>query len=333
SAQSHYATRGKRKVYPITMHLAKTAVANALIDGWKSVELCQAYIPLSIYAVPARRIATGLNLHILPPKKPTTEQQELEMLNRTQIWIICFNIDKSIAMQFGKPSTLKKDFTLMIGISHLTLEHDRLLTNCRQEWAEPFERTTPTPPASSASNFFHYSPAHLCFVALQLHQLREARHVLFWVPKAWRAPRPSSRFSSIPWSQQVTYVLHQMVPETLGHFALSKTNVEIVYFIFAAFASAFILKLLCPECSRFITQGLETEVCQVIKRLIATIGSPQIAIDECHTLKLYSRFLESLLAKHKRDGTAQGCMLQQGPPPRQMQTGSKHNPIVTIAQC
>ncbi|KAI9507058.1 hypothetical protein F5148DRAFT_161043 [Russula earlei] len=46
---------GKRKVYPIAMHLAKTAVANALIDGWKSVELCQAYIPLSIYAVPARR--------------------------------------------------------------------------------------------------------------------------------------------------------------------------------------------------------------------------------------------------------------------------------------
>ncbi|KAI9460102.1 hypothetical protein F5148DRAFT_1217696, partial [Russula earlei] len=90
------------------------------------------------------------------------------------------------------------------------------------------------------------------------------------------------------------------------------------YFVFAAFASAFMLKLLRPECLRFITPGLETEVYQVIERLIATIGSPQIAIDEYHTPKLYSRFLASLLAKHKCDGTAQGCMPHQGPPPQQM---------------
>ena len=37
------------------MHFAKSAAANALVDGWKSVELCQAYILMSIYAVPARR--------------------------------------------------------------------------------------------------------------------------------------------------------------------------------------------------------------------------------------------------------------------------------------
>ena len=37
------------------MHFARHAAANALIDGWKSVELCQAYILLSTYGVPARR--------------------------------------------------------------------------------------------------------------------------------------------------------------------------------------------------------------------------------------------------------------------------------------
>ncbi|KAI9510998.1 hypothetical protein F5148DRAFT_1174567, partial [Russula earlei] len=52
-------------------------------------------------------------------------------------------------------------------------------------------------------------------------------------------------------------------------------------------------------------------VYKVIKCLIATIASPQIAIDERHTPKLYSCFLESLL----------GRMPQQGPPPQQMQTG------------
>jgi len=94
------------------------------------------------------------------------------------------------------------------------------------------------------------------------------------------------------------------------------------YFVFAAFASAFMLKLLRPECSRFITPGLEAEIYQVIERLINTIGSPQIAIDERHTPMLYSRFLASLLAKHKRDGAARGRMPQQGPPTQQPQTGS-----------
>ena len=45
----------KPEVYPIAMHFAKSAASSALIDGWKSVELCQAYILMSIYAVPARR--------------------------------------------------------------------------------------------------------------------------------------------------------------------------------------------------------------------------------------------------------------------------------------
>ena len=83
-----------------------------------------------------------------------------------------------------------------------------------------------------------------------------------------------------------------------------------------------LLQLLRPECSRFITPGLDTEIYQVIERLINTIGSPQIAIDERHTPKLYSRFLASLLAKHKRDGASIGRMHQQGPPTQQVQTGS-----------
>ena len=45
----------KSEIYPIAMHFAKHSAANALIDGWKSVELCQAYILMSVYAVPAKR--------------------------------------------------------------------------------------------------------------------------------------------------------------------------------------------------------------------------------------------------------------------------------------
>jgi hypothetical protein len=108
------------------MHFAKHSAANALIEGWKSVELCQAYILLSIYAVPARkweedrswlytglaiRLATDLNLHQVPSSKALkgNERQERELLNRTRVWMICFNLDRSSATQYGKPPTIKAD--------------------------------------------------------------------------------------------------------------------------------------------------------------------------------------------------------------------------------
>lgn len=136
----------KPEVYPIAMHFSQKASADALICNHKHVEMCQAYILMSNYSVPTRRFeedpswmytgiairyarlvqiathvstilmrshifrtATDLNLHRLPPKKPQTEQQELEMLNHVRTWINCCNLDKSMATQFGKPSTLKED--------------------------------------------------------------------------------------------------------------------------------------------------------------------------------------------------------------------------------
>ena len=49
----------------------------------------------------------------------------------------------------------------------------------------------------------------------------------------------------------------------------------------------------------------------LIGRLIQTLSSPEIAIDDRHTPRLYARFLAGLL-RHRRDGTAGH---RQGPPP------------------
>ncbi|KAF7798317.1 hypothetical protein EIP86_009538 [Pleurotus ostreatoroseus] len=121
-ASRYYAD--KSEIYPIAMHFAKHAAANALITGWKSVELAQAYILMSVYGVPARRweedrgwlytglatrIATDLNLHHVPPFKPTSERQEREFINKIRVWLNCYNMDRSTATQFGKPSTIKED--------------------------------------------------------------------------------------------------------------------------------------------------------------------------------------------------------------------------------
>ncbi|KAG8736497.1 hypothetical protein FRC11_002610, partial [Ceratobasidium sp. 423] len=102
---SRYYTK-RPELYTIAMHFAKQSAATALIDGWKSVELVQAYILMSVYPVPARRweedrtwlylglairMATDLNLHLPWQGKATGEAHEREILNRTRTWLICFN--------------------------------------------------------------------------------------------------------------------------------------------------------------------------------------------------------------------------------------------------
>ncbi|KAI9509845.1 hypothetical protein F5148DRAFT_1282500 [Russula earlei] len=192
------------------------------------------------------------------------------------------------------------------------------------EWAERFERDLDLSDAACEFRvkllLFYTNYARLVMFSFELQNAFqrgfEANDEVFFTRV--RDSTPSCIVGVTPVffkSLESAKTVVTMERETLGHFALSKTNVEIGYFVFAAFALAFMLKLLRPECSRFIIPGLETEVYQVIERLIAMIGSPQIAIDERHTPKFYSRFLPSLLAKRKRDGTAQGRMPRQGPPP------------------
>ena len=46
--------------------------------------------------------------------------------------------------------------------------------------------------------------------------------------------------------------------------------------------------------------GREQQITQLVQRLIDLLGSDEVAIDNRHTPKLYSRFLTDVLAKHKR---------------------------------
>ena len=62
-----------------------------------------------LYIGLAIRLATDLNLFQASTTRATNEQHEKEILNRTRVWLICFNLDRSTATQFGKPSTIKED--------------------------------------------------------------------------------------------------------------------------------------------------------------------------------------------------------------------------------
>jgi hypothetical protein len=45
----------RAEIHSIAMHFARSEAASALVHGWKSVELCQAYILMAIYGTPAKR--------------------------------------------------------------------------------------------------------------------------------------------------------------------------------------------------------------------------------------------------------------------------------------
>lgn len=112
------------ELYQQAMHYAQLAAGNALIGGQKNVEMCIAFILLSLYPVPfkrwedsrsylylglAIRIASELNLHIPPTAKPQNEFHAREQLNRTRVWLNCFNLDRSTSSQYGKRPIISND--------------------------------------------------------------------------------------------------------------------------------------------------------------------------------------------------------------------------------
>ncbi|KAH9886688.1 hypothetical protein C8Q73DRAFT_748860 [Cubamyces lactineus] len=123
---SRYYTE-KPHIYGMAIHFAKAAAANTIIDGWKTVEMCQAFALWSVYNPPARRweedrawcytgiafrLATELNLSRIPEGDPVDERQEREILNRTRMWLMCYIMDRCLSIQSGKAWMVQEDHTV-----------------------------------------------------------------------------------------------------------------------------------------------------------------------------------------------------------------------------
>ncbi|KAF8966133.1 fungal-specific transcription factor domain-containing protein [Flammula alnicola] len=365
----------KSEIYPIAMHFAKHSAANALIDGWKSVELCQAYILMSIYAVPARRweedrswlytglairIATDLNLHQVSTAKPQSENQEREILNKTRVWMICFNLDRSTATQFGKPSTIKEDYIVRnakdwykksqynlnhdvhlcgysallqivakfhdeifsdpssptglnkkVDFRNVTLTHDAHLTRYHEEWSKRFkDDSDPNDPSCAF---------RCCLLPFLVGYSRLVMFSFGFQQAYQRGFKDGDSLFFNTCLDAAKSVIENMIDSLAptGYMRYAPDG----HFVFASFASAFLLKLLRPEFSSFLVKVQENEIFDLIGRLIQTLSSPKIAIDDRHTPKLYARFLAGLLSRHRRDGATLG-RLQTNPPPQNQIIGS-----------
>ncbi|KAH7879353.1 fungal-specific transcription factor domain-containing protein [Lentinula edodes] len=375
---SRYYTE-KSEIYPIAMHFAKHSAANALIDGWKTVELCQAYILMSIYAVPAKRweedrswlytglairIATDLNLHQASATKPQNEKQEREMLNRIRVWMICFNLDRSTATQFGKPSTIKEDYIMRnsqdwykkhkynhpydvhlcgytallrivarfhddifsdpnspsglnkhVDFRGVTLEHDKKLTTYHKEWEKRFNDALQPDDRGSAFR---------CLLLPFLVGYSRLVMFSFGFQQGYQRGRiqPGDIFFT-KCLEAAKSVIRNMIEKLApsGYMRFSADG----HFTFASFASAFLMKLLRPEFQHLLSKEEENDIFNLIGRLIQTLSSPAIAIDDRHTPKLYARFLAGLLSKHRRDGATVGRLQAQPNPTQQMNNVHQHS--------
>ena len=52
------------------------------------------------------RMAMDLNLHIRSTIKPKDPLHARELLNRTRVWLNCYNVDRSIGTQYGRGATI-----------------------------------------------------------------------------------------------------------------------------------------------------------------------------------------------------------------------------------
>ncbi|CAG7849352.1 SubName: Full=Uncharacterized protein {ECO:0000313/EMBL:CCA78067.1} [Serendipita indica DSM 11827] len=99
--------------------------------GYKSVEIVQAYLLLSLWGSPveryehdrtwmllgmAIRMATDLNLHRkntrIKTDTPEGRAREVEIRNRERTWLLCFVLDRSFSAQMGKPNVIKEDYII-----------------------------------------------------------------------------------------------------------------------------------------------------------------------------------------------------------------------------
>ncbi|TFK93973.1 hypothetical protein K466DRAFT_593952 [Polyporus arcularius HHB13444] len=342
------------ELYQQAMNCARLAGGSTLIGGQKSVETVAAYILLALYPVPARkweedrcwvylglaiRIATDINLHHPHTARPQNEQHAREMLNRTRLWLNCFNVDRSMASQYGKAPIISNTdyvanhsefwyksspynipdidihlcgynaelkvladyrFTIFSDPEHpvglnknldVTVEASRTddqLARLWETWAARMREENNNSPV------FQFR-MHLLKVAISYARMTALafafQHAFGRDPSQgfsdtffWRCLRASKDLIR-------TLVDNIGVPE-LRIYLRHGPDSECV---FVTFTCAFLIKLLSPRFATYIPRETRVEIRSMVEEVSDFLGSPDIAIDDRHGPKMYSRFLKGLL--------------------------------------
>ncbi|QRV95926.1 Fungal specific transcription factor domain [Ceratobasidium sp. AG-Ba] len=358
--------RKRPELYTIAMHFAKQSAATALIDGWKSVELVQAYILMSVYPVPARRweedrtwlylglairMATDLNLHLPWQGKATGEAHEREILNRTRTWLICFNLDRSGATQFGRPPTIREDYIIRKSQDwykrseynltmdvHLTA-YTRLLRIVARFLANVYSDSNSPTALNKSLDFMTVTTAS----DEELMAYERETQEQFEKESDHNDSACEYRCHLLPFLSNYSRLVifsfgyQQAFQRGLQHGKVFfdkcyKAASEVVriaievlapsgrlmyapdgHFVFISFAAAFLLKMLRPQFAAALEPTQSSRIIQIVTRLADVLASDKVAIDDRHSPRLYSRFLSGLIAKQNQNGMMLSKPLQPGP--------------------
>ncbi|CAK5277496.1 unnamed protein product [Mycena citricolor] len=120
-------------LYPKLTDLVKKLAFSVPARGYKSLEIVQAYLLLSLYGCGgaveryeqdrtwillgmAIRVATDLNLHrkssVTSDDSEDGRARDYEVHNRERTWLLCFCLDRSFSAQMGKPYSIREDFII-----------------------------------------------------------------------------------------------------------------------------------------------------------------------------------------------------------------------------
>lgn len=342
-------------IYPQAMQYAQLAAGNALVSGTKNVEMCAAYILMSLYPMPVKRweqqrswlylglairVATDLNLHLPITAKPKNENHAREMLNRTRIWLNCFNLDRSTGSQYGKPPIISNndytanhsenwwqtsplnlaDFDIHTCAYNAELRHmskfiaqiysdphhptglnkevdfeaiatrtDDELQGLEQHWFPILaEKGNGNAQARFRTGLLRlaYSYARLIALSYGFQHAFGKNDGLDENPFLQRCLNAAS--------DVVRAVVNDICIPQQRHWWRHGPDAQSV---FVTFASAFLIKLLQPKFASYLSRDKRIEIRSLVQKVIDLLASPEIAIDDRHGPKLYSKFLRNLLAK------------------------------------
>ncbi|KZS89470.1 hypothetical protein SISNIDRAFT_458664 [Sistotremastrum niveocremeum HHB9708] len=344
-------THSSASVHEMAMHHARTAAAAAVVGGRKSVEMCQAFVLMCTYSPPARRweedrssvfsgmavkMAIDLGLYkcewdvnqVSDESKsgPERERETRERNNRFRTWLVCYNLDKSTSLQFGKPSGIREDAAVersavwckgpynlsydlhtaghnallrcmgryheLVSSSPGLLEKDirPIVQAFDDEHRELMARLT----AEYEQLLDHNDTGAIFRLTLSPFIVAYSRLVMLSLAlqQAFEKGLTKEDYFLIGSIQAASSVINifveKLVPTGFLRFAPD------CYYVFSGFASAFLLKLTQPKFHNVLDHSQRTRILELVGGLVKALSHIG---DDKSTPALYSKFLKSLLAK------------------------------------
>ncbi|KAG7452580.1 uncharacterized protein BT62DRAFT_977217 [Guyanagaster necrorhizus] len=323
------------ELYYLAQDFARDVAGKSLVDGTKSVDICQAYLLMAVYAAPRKKweedrrwLLMGVAIRMaleLGLNKPAPQCGEREAMNRTRTWLNCFCVDGSHSIQFGKIPMLSLDDHMAVHsegwykASRHNLPFDVHLCAYVQiivimaQWRKRIGEGSLR--QRIRDDFDVVSAA----IETEEHLDRELR---LWVS------RYDEEYS---YNRKITAYLRLVVLAVgFQHAAKSglsrdsevltrsidaarsviQITVERLYptghlryameanFVYVSFAAAYLVNLLRAKFLPLLSQEVQEEIIYSVNKLIRVLASDKVALDGRHTPALYSRFLANLMARN-----------------------------------